>query len=169
MSVASPTLSCVSCITHLHRHLPRRVSCPRVSKVSCVLFDVRVYVCVCVRMYVCVEVATCTLTCITCVSCGTCVSSRLCVTALRCVCACACACVAGLVRVVPTVARRPSARTPSRANRQVQTLGTSCTSNAGLKGSQQLFCGAPRRSAVVVWATVSNMPPFYQVQPPTLH
>ena len=138
-----------------------------------------VCVCVCVRVHVCVEVAACTLTCIKCVPCGTYVSSRLCVNALLCVFvfACAYACVAVLVRVVPMVARRPSARTPSRANRQVQTLGTSCTSNAGLKGSQQLFCGAPRRVVVVVvvvvvlvvWATVSNMPPIYQVQAPIQH
>ena len=167
----------------LHHHLPRRVSCSRVSKASWVLCDVRVYVCVCVcvcvRVHVCVEVAACTLTCIKCVPCGTYVSSRLCVNALLCVFvfACAYACVAVLVRVVPMVARRPSARTPSRANRQVQTLGTSCTSNAGLKGSQQLFCGAPRRVVVVVvvvvvlvvWATVSNMPPIYQVQAPIQH
>ena len=171
MSVASPTLSCVSCVTHLTSSPPTSCVMPTVSKVSCVLFDVHVFVCVCVRMYVCVEVAMCTLTCIKCVPCGTYVSSRLCVNALLCVFvfACAYACVAVLVRVVPMVARRPSARTPSRANRQVQTLGTSCTSNAGLKGSQQLFCGAPRRLAVVVWATVSNMPPFYQVQAPIQH
>ena len=113
----------------------------------CCLMCTCMCACVCVCLYVCVEVATCTLTCIKCVPCGAYVSSRLCVNALLCVFvfACAYACVAVLVRVVPMVARRPSARTPSRANRQVQTLGTSCTSNAGLKGSQQLFCGAPRR------------------------
>ena len=173
MSAASPTLSCVSCVTHLTPSPPTSCVMLTVSKVRvCCLMCTCMCACVCVCMYVCVEVATCTLTCIKCVPCGTYVSSRLCVNeraAVR-VCVCVCVCVCGRsVRVFPLVARRPSARTPSRANRQVQTLGTSCTSNAGLKGSQQLFCGAPRRLAVVVWATVSNMPPFYQVQAPVQH
>ena len=149
MSVASPTLSCVSCITHLTSSPPTSCVMLTVCRRCCVccLMCTCMCACVCVCLYVCVEVATCTLTCIKCVPCGAYVSSRLCVNALLCVFvfACAYACVAVLVRVVPMVARRPSARTPSRANRQVQTLGTSCTSNAGLKGSQQLFCGAPRR------------------------
>ena len=43
----------------LHHHLPRRVSCSRVSKASCVLCDVRVYVCVCVCVCVCARACVC--------------------------------------------------------------------------------------------------------------
>ena len=158
--------SCRWYLTHtlmrhsFHHHLPCVItSCVMMLTVSCV--------CVCRRRDVhhCVRVDLHRHMRVT-----RYVPSQLCAYALLCVFVCVCVRVCGRSeRVVPLVTRRPSARTSSCANRQVQTLGTSCTSNAGLKGSQQLFGGVSCRSTAMVWAAVSNTPPFYQVQAATQH